>query len=138
MKGAVVDASVAVKWVVDEPDSDLAALLLDGRPLLAPDLLWVECGSVLWTKVRRGVLPAADAALAGRVLRGADIETVAGRLLLDDALSLALRLDHPVYDCLYLALAIQRERPFVTADRRFAERVEASGIAPGVVQALGG
>ena len=36
-----------------------------------------------------------------------------------EALRLAQLLDHPVYDCVYLALALLREVPVVTADRRF-------------------
>lgn len=35
------------------------------------------------------------------------------------ALALAQELDHPVYDCLYLALVEREKRPLVTADRRF-------------------
>jgi len=35
------------------------------------------------------------------------------------AARLAVDLDHPVHDCLYSALAIQVQRPMVTADRRF-------------------
>ena len=138
MTDVVVDASVAVKWVIEEPDSLLAAQLLDGRQLLAPDLLWAECGSVLWTKVRRGLLAAQDAELACRVLRSADLRITPSEALVEKALSLALRLEHSVYDCLYLALALETDRPLVTADGRFAERVEASGIAPGRVHPLGG
>ncbi len=138
MTHVVVDASVAVKWVIDEPDSPQAARLLDGRQLLAPDLLWAECGSVLRTKVRRGLLAAQDAELACRVLRGSDIQTTPSQSLVAHALSLALRMQHSVYDCLYLALALETDRPLVTADQRFVERVEASGIAPGRVHRLGG
>jgi predicted nucleic acid-binding protein len=49
----VIDARVAVKWVVPEPDSTRAEVLLD-HGLVAPDLLFVECANVLWEKVRRG------------------------------------------------------------------------------------
>jgi predicted nucleic acid-binding protein len=39
--------------------------------------------------------------------------------LMPAAMRLAADLDHPVYGCMYLALAIQERRPMVTADRRF-------------------
>jgi predicted nucleic acid-binding protein len=42
----VIDASVAVKWVVPEPESDRAEALLD-HPLVGPDLLFAECANVL-------------------------------------------------------------------------------------------
>jgi predicted nucleic acid-binding protein len=36
------------------------------------------------------------------------------------ALALAVEANHPVYDCVYLALALQRHTHVVTDDRRFA------------------
>ncbi len=36
---------------------------------------------------------------------------------------LAMDLDHPVYDCFYLALAIQEQYPVITADTRFHDKV---------------
>lgn len=39
---------------------------------------------------------------------------------IDAALQLAIDLNHPIYDCLYLALAIRLDTHVVTADRRFA------------------
>jgi predicted nucleic acid-binding protein len=50
MKELVIDASVAVKWVVEEPGTQEALLLRQHR-LLAPDLLVAECANILWKKV---------------------------------------------------------------------------------------
>ena len=52
----IVDASVAVKWVVDEQFSD-AARLLAGARLYAPDLLYIECANILWKKAVKEMLP---------------------------------------------------------------------------------
>jgi predicted nucleic acid-binding protein len=62
----IVDASVALKWVLEEDGSDHASALLAEQPLAAPDLLVVECANVLWAKARRRVLTRdlAGAALA--------------------------------------------------------------------------
>ena len=46
----VIDASVAVKWVVPELVSERAERLLD-HGLVAPDLLFAECANLLWEKV---------------------------------------------------------------------------------------
>ena len=56
MDRLVVDASVAIKWVVEEEGSEAAAGLLDGSTLAAPDFLIPECANILWKKVRRGEL----------------------------------------------------------------------------------
>src|ERR1700738_2692376 len=52
----VVDASVALKWVIEEDGSQAAGVLLLEQPLAAPDLLIVECANVLSAKAWRGVL----------------------------------------------------------------------------------
>ena len=46
----VVDASVAIKWVVPEAGSERAITLLD-HGLVAPDLLFSECANILWRKL---------------------------------------------------------------------------------------
>ena len=47
MSTFVIDASVAIKWVVEEPGTP-EALLLRRHRLLAPDLLMAECANILW------------------------------------------------------------------------------------------
>ncbi len=42
--------------------------------------------------------------------------------LQDQALDVALRRDHPAYDCFYVALATREAAPLLTADRRLARR----------------
>jgi predicted nucleic acid-binding protein len=118
----IVDASVAVKWVVEEADSAVAKSL-QGHRLLAPDLLHIECANVLWKKVLRGELPPADVQRRLRTLLKAPVELRRRDQLLAAALALAVELRHPVYDCLYLALAEEAGGQLVSADRRFIERV---------------
>lgn len=114
---AVVDASVAVKWVVEETDSNPARSLA-GASLEAPDLLLVECANILWKKVRIGDLTRQDARGCLDVLVQAPVNFTADRELLAPAMDISFELRHPIYDCLYLALAIRREIPLVTADER--------------------
>lgn len=126
--GCVVDASTALKWVLDEPGSAEAAALLDGRALHAPALLRVEVANALWAAGQRGrLLPdEADDAL-DLILRAPLRIEAESPALHARALRLARLIGHPVYDCLYLALAAERGLPVVTADRRF---VEAAGRLP--------
>ena len=121
MSGVVIDASVAVKWIVEEEGS-AAALALRDRQLLAPDSILVECANIFWKKTRRGEFSKDEAAFAGRLLAHADIEIVPARPLIEAAIEIALSLDHPAYDCLYLALAELRDMPFVTADIRLLNK----------------
>ena len=125
MTGFVVDASVAVKWVVGEVDSDAAARLLEGEAvLLAPDLLYAEVANALWALSRRGDVAEADVREALAVLADVPLHIPSSmRQLMPAATRLAHDLDHPVYDCFYLALAVQQQYPLLTADRRFQAKV---------------
>ena len=125
MTGYVIDASVVVKWLVDEEHSDKAVRLLDtALPLVAPELVFAEAANALWALCRRGDISRADFAEAVDVLKGAPIALPASmRQLAASAGRLAIDLDHPVYDCFYLALAVQEQYPVITADSRFHDKV---------------
>lgn len=125
MRGYVVDASVAVKWLVTEELSHESATLLDaGLTLLAPDLLFAEATSALSAKQRHGEIDREELAAAVELLRAAPVATPASmRQLAASSARLAADLKHPVYDCFYLALAIHEDYPVVTADMRFFNKV---------------
>ncbi len=127
MAAYVVDASVAIKWVIQEAGTE-AALRLLGHELIAPDLLVAECANILWRKQRLGEISAREAGLAARLLERAELDLVPMRRLLDRATALAIALDHPAYDAIYLALAETTGRAFVTADLRLARKA-AGGAA---------
>jgi len=120
----VADASLAVKWVVAEDDSPKARLVGEGRTLLAPELMLVECANILWKHQRRGEVAselASELASAAFVaLQNGPFVWTRDAKLVDDARRLASDLNHPVYDCLYIALALRNGVPVVTADRRLA------------------
>ncbi|MEO8024987.1 MAG: type II toxin-antitoxin system VapC family toxin [Bryobacteraceae bacterium] len=127
----VVDASVVVKCVNEEDQTAQAEALMllsaDSRiGLAAPDLLELEVTSVVVRAVRRGNLGLQEARAATMLLRGLGIEQLPHRAFLDQAFELALAHQQAVYDCLYLALALQIQCPLITADRRFHEGVRRS------------
>lgn len=132
MQAAVVDANVAVKWVLAEAGSDRARSL-SAIPLQAPGLLHVECANILWKKVRLGELSKDRALKDFVVLLRAPVALTRTSELLDDALRLAIELRHPVYDCLYLALALRHDLPLVTADRRLVAAARKDSKLAGLV-----
>lgn len=119
----VIDASVAVKWVVEEPGTSEALALRRKARLIAPELLIAECANILWKKARRKELTAEEARIAARLLQAAEFELLPTRALLEKATRLAMDLDHPASDCLYLALAVDQNCPLVTADERLLQRL---------------
>jgi predicted nucleic acid-binding protein len=116
----VIDASVALKWVLPEDNSDLAEALR-AENLIAPPLWLMESANALWRNVRIGKISASDAARLLNELSAAPIAVSHKEGDVTEAFDLAVRLAHPIYDCLYIALA-QREKTYVvTADRRLAD-----------------
>lgn len=144
MTRLVIDASIALKWVVQEDGTDQALVLRQHAKLIAPDLLVPECANILWKKVQRKELTRDEALLAARLLQGAEIELLPTRSLLEQAARIAIELDHPAYDCLYLALAMENGCRFVTADERFIRKLGQGPRSPyrdnvvGLLEAAGG
>lgn len=130
---AVVDASVAVKWVVDEPSSDAAAALLK-RPIawMAPRLMLVEAAAALRRKVANGELRTETAATALTALvdavRQGTIRLAEDEQIVGTALLLAVGLAHKVPDCLYLALAEREGCALSTADVRLARSARSRDV----------
>ncbi|MCY3826801.1 MAG: type II toxin-antitoxin system VapC family toxin [Candidatus Dadabacteria bacterium] len=123
MSRYVIDASVAIKWVVEEGGTAEALDVLRNARLSAPDLLIAECANILWKKVLQSDISEDEALLKAQLLEHAEIELLPTRHLLGSATALAVKLNHPAYDCLCLALALNTGRPFVTADERFRRKV---------------
>lgn len=123
MTTLVVDASVAIKWVVPETGTVEALELLSRAHLRAPELLLVECANILWKKATRSQMTAEEVGIAARLLEGAAFEVVSTRHLLGRAAELAVAIGHPAHDCLYLAVAREQGCPFVTADERLVRKL---------------
>ena len=125
----VVDSSVAAKWFLEEGGSAEAEALLERDNAIAPDLVVAEVLNAIWKNVRMGrIVPAqmkfVAAALPGRFSLIVPLHAVAVR-----AGEIAIELDHPIYDCLYVALAEQERCAFVTADERLYRKTRRTKFA---------
>lgn len=88
--------------------------------LAAPDLIVSETLNVCWKLARSGAtVPPRSLVLAALD----EIEILPSRAFAARSAELADLLDHPIYDCLYLAVAEQRDDVLVTSDRRFVEKI---------------
>jgi predicted nucleic acid-binding protein len=115
----VVDASVAAKWIVPEPDSAAAAALREQNvALIAPSLIAAEIGNTLWKAARRGNIEQTEAISGIRAALLWFESLIPIEELRVRALELAFDLKHPIYDCFYLALAERERCPLITADSR--------------------
>lgn len=132
----VVDASVAITWLLPEQTHRKALDLLRSHALgamqlIAPSVLMEEAGSAISKEVRRNRLSAAQGAEAFELLHRFRPLLLDSPELLRGALALSLRNHLSFWNCVYLALAMRFRCELVTADRRFhraASRIYSSVV----------
>lgn len=130
----IVDASVVMKWFVEEElHAEAQRLKQVSAYLAAPDFMLLEVANIAWKKVRRGELSAAAAMAIGADLRSSPLLLLSTTALMNDALAMAIEIDHPVYDCLYLAAALRQRGICLTADRRLCTRIASTRFADHVL-----
>jgi len=126
----VVDASVAVKWFLDEPGSaEARGLLGRAHALSVPDLVYAEVGNVLWKRVGRGEITTGEGEQVLEALASVPWSVHPASALAQAAFGIATRTGCTVYDGLYLALAVERDGVLATADERLQRRTEGTPLA---------
>lgn len=139
MKAAVLDASVAVKWIIREPLSDRANLLLaEDVDLFAPAHWLAEAGTTAWARhTVSGLLTREQAEERVRWLRSVRVRETPIRDLMAVATEVSFDLGVTFYDSLYIALARQIGTPLVTADRKLLDKARAQARLAGLVCWIG-
>lgn len=117
MSVLVLDASVAARIFLAAPKRLQALAAAQAHEFIAPRLTLTETANALWKYVRRGDITLVQAQDAIRQL-DRRLSIVDDFRLIILAQRLATELDHPVYDCVYLATAQSYQYPLLTADKR--------------------
>jgi predicted nucleic acid-binding protein len=118
----VIDGCIAAKWFIHETDSDRAwSLRQRYTGLRYPGLIVAEVLGVVGKNLRMGVLGPAVAHDICKDVRAALQAPVPDAELLERAAELMVDLAHPIYDCIYLALAERERLPLVTVDRNLID-----------------
>jgi predicted nucleic acid-binding protein len=123
----VLDASVAAKWFlrVGEPLAAEALQLFKSyktgeTDFLVPDLFFAEFANILWKAQLRGRCDATLADSAIRELISIGFPAFPSVSLIEAASQIARAYQRTVYDCIYVALAVETKSDMVTADERLA------------------
>jgi predicted nucleic acid-binding protein len=125
----VLDASAAIEILLSRSQSaELKKYLLESGEVVSPELFKAEIANVLWKYVRAGLL-AQDQA---NVLLGLGLELIDDYIDMKDniteSMNEAVRLDHPVYDMLYLTLARRRGARLLTLDKKLKGIAQSAGV----------
>jgi predicted nucleic acid-binding protein len=130
----VVDANVAIKWVVEQPHFERAReIVARGITLMVPGMFVAEVTSTLWRYIRTKAITAEQAQDGLVSILGQISLFEQDASLAEEALNKGSELSYAPYDCFYLVLAMRRSAPFVTADRRFINRLASTPYKSHVV-----
>jgi len=128
---AVVDASVVVKWFIEEEYSREARLLRDAYrdgliDLIAPSLLPYE---VLNALKYSNVFGEEELKEIAHILDDFQITlySIEGRLS-ELSVEIAYRKGVTIYDAAYVALAVESEAPLYTADEKLLRKTRSTGL----------
>jgi len=133
----VVDASVLIKFYVPEILSDRAERLLakveqQDIDLLAPDLICLEAGNILWKKQRLKELTRSEVEEITEAILSLPLKIEASKSLLPLAVNIAIAYGITVYDASYLSLAKVYETTLMTADRKHCDALSRTDLRDSV------
>ena len=121
-----IDASVAVKTIIEESFSGLARNVLAGFDLvLAPAHAYAEIAEVIYRKSSVGLIGERQANFALERLPQI-LTLVPLDAIIVDAFGIARELQHSVYDCLYVAAALKHQTKLITADLKLVTKPRSS------------
>jgi predicted nucleic acid-binding protein len=117
----VLDANIALKWVLAEPDSpqanQLRADFQNGiHELIAPEVFQVEIAHALTRAERQGRIAVSQAGPLWADIMSTPPRLEASGPLLPRAIQISSAARVGVYDCLYIALAEREGCDLITAD----------------------
>ena len=133
MSGLVLDASVALSWVLpDESNARADAVLerLEAEPVFVPQLWTLEISNALLAAERRGRIGEAQVqrGLTALLALPISVETAEAAQVFASTLALARQHGLSVYDAAYLDLAIRLALPLATLDGNLARAARKSGV----------
>ena len=134
----IVDASVALKCVIEEDGSEAAGALLLGEPLAGAGPI---DDRVCQCSPGKGAARSSHARSGRRgpfSIQAVPIELLPAARYVAAAHAIAFDLDQTVYDSLYLAAALAERSTLITADKAFATAAARHGLYASAVKLLGG
>lgn len=130
----VIDASVATKWFLKEPDSLLARELLKkgNIPFVAPDLIRMEVSAAISKAVRLQQVSGESAHYLFEIwneqLKKGMIQLASTSEDEHIAFELSISLGHSLQDCYYLAVAQRCSLPVLTMDKKLMLKAKQADI----------
>lgn len=129
VKTHIIDTSVVIKWFSDYAEDDLDnalglrnEIMAERCDIIVPSLMLYELANALRYNMRFKGSDVRDAVKSVFDM-GFDIREISNTVM-ESAVDIAFKFKVTVYDAYFLALAGIENKPFVTADYKFAEQVK--------------
>lgn len=132
--GYVVDASIAISWLVLSQQTPLADRVMvearSGTPFFVPSFWYLEVANTLLVLERRKKIEAAQCARARTALSILDavVDDEDPRRVLEGVWQLADRYSLTIYDAMYLELAIRRGAVLASRDGDLINAAKKRGV----------
>lgn len=131
----VLDSSVAVKWVLPEPDSEAALAIRDAAragaiQIIAPEVFASEVAHALTKAERQAIIPTGDASVHLFDILQNGPSLLPFLPLLPRAVEISSQVRIAVTDCIFVALAEREHCPLLTADRRLIQNLARFPLIP--------
>ncbi len=125
----ILDVSGAMPFILDDQRRALTAdLIFKADTVIVPEIFVAELGNVLWKYVRFNGIEETEAHRALQIGLDMADKIIPNASIIDDALVLAVKTSHPVYDCLYLTLALKMRYGVLTQDKKLRSLGDSLGI----------
>ena len=119
----VLDVNVIAGYLLGSgaDREELSTLFQGSFEFIAPDIWRPELGNTFWKYIQKREITLDQAVALFQRAEPLISDTISSRELWQLALLLAARNNHPVYDCLFVALAVLEDTRLVSYDRRLAK-----------------
>jgi predicted nucleic acid-binding protein len=122
----VVDTSVIIAVIANEPEKSAIIAHTQGAELLAPRSLHWEVGNAFSAMLKRGRITLEQAKAAVDIYEQISLNVV--DINLSQALELASRLNIYAYDAYIIACALNQSSPLLTLDGGLSYAAKAAGV----------
>ncbi len=122
----VVDTNIIIGIVVENNENGFD--LVSNQNIYMPEFAKIE----MWNVLRKyHFLRKIDIEIIEKYYEDFyDIITdfISNEELLESAKKISFQLNHPIYDCLFLALALYKDQPFMSSDKRLLAKANSLNI----------
>jgi predicted nucleic acid-binding protein len=122
----VIDTNIAIAYII-EGEEKLKNLLVNNTTY-APAFGKIEMLNILRKYHFLKKIPLTDINQSYKNYKNIIDKFVADEEIIDLAYQLSLKLNHPIYDCLFLALSLELKKPFISADQKLMNKAKSIGI----------